>query len=452
MKIISYFLTIIILKITLIESINNTNIGIHIQIFDNIAEILQPISPFDLPISYSQEEWNDIRTDSFRLIGEYIHIQAQILSYNRTSSNGQNILIQRHLQNDTYTSAIMIDETRYLIHDLIDNTYYIISPDRIRYLSIPSTRKYLVDFVFDTNHEEQLYLRYLQNNIKWKVQYDLLLEINDTDSVLQAYADIRNDGNSLLMIDSAELIAGDVKIRSSSSYFSSSYDTYAASDTSAGAFGQAVMSVTTPAPVMISQGEELAGVYIFTINDTFILDPHSNYILPMFRPTIDVERYGSIDKYFRSADNRGNAQRAYRLRVPDIYLPKGRVFVRESNRLVGETTWADYSANETNEFNLGEDPDLQFQETIQLVSRRQAYEANGYRFILSTYTMNLRLINNKNRSMNFEYRLRFSSQDNLTLKENTNENLLQVDGSAIFGIFQLNSNDEQELKFTFETQ
>jgi hypothetical protein len=202
---ISYFLSIIILKIILIESIDDANKGIHIQIFDNIAEISQPISTFDLPITYSQQEWNDIRADSFRLIGNYINIQAQSISFNRTSLNGQKVFVQRSLQNDTYTPAIMIDETRNLVQDLIDNTYYTITSDRIRYLSIPPIRKYMVDFMYDTTHVGQLYLRYLQNNIKWKVRYDLLLEINDTDSILQAYADIRNDGNSLLMIDSAEL-------------------------------------------------------------------------------------------------------------------------------------------------------------------------------------------------------------------------------------------------------
>ncbi|CAF0743497.1 unnamed protein product [Adineta ricciae] len=451
MTLISYLLTTIFLGSSLIQASNVTDYGIHIRIYDNIAEILQPISPFDLPVNYSQQEWTDIRTDSFRLIGKHVNIYAQSLYYNETTTNGQKILIQRSTHNETYTPAIMIDETRNLVHDLVDNTYYVLTPDRIRYLSTPFVRRYFVDFIFDLKHDEQLYLRYLQNNIKWQVRYDLQLEMNDTDSILQAYADIRNDGSSLLMIDSAELIAGDVNIRSSS-YSSASYNDYSGFGSAGVASDQQIIATTTYPTPIISQSEELAGLYIFTINDTFILDPHSNYILPMFRPTIDIERYGLIDKYFQRMDRQGNAQRAYRLRVPDKYLPKGHVFVRESDRLVGETTWSDYSANETNEFYLGEDPDLQFIESIQLISRRQAYEANGYRFILSTYSMNLRLINSKKRPMDLEYRLRFSSQDNLTLKENTNDTLLQVDGSVIVGLFQLNANDEQEFKFTFETQ
>ena len=456
MKIIVGFLSLILFNITWISALNESSKGIHIQIFDNIAEISQPISLFNLPMTYSQQEWNDIRADSFRLVGNHLNVQAQIVSFNRTSSNGEKILIQRSVNNDTFTDAIMIDETRNLIYDLIDRTYYMINSDRIKYFTVPLVRKYVVDFMVDTVHTEQVYLRYLQKNIKWKVRYDLLLETNDSDSILQAYADIRNDGNSLLMIDSAELITGDVNIQSSApagGYFENSGFAAAYDAVDGGSDQQVAAASSTPAPPpSISQGAELAGVYVFSINETFILDPRSNYILPMFRPTIAIERYGLIEKYFRRMDNRGNGQRAYRLRAPDRYLPKGHVFVRESNRLVGEIYWSDHTANETNEFNIGEDPDLQYTESIQLVSRRQAYEANGYRFMLSTYTINLRLINNKNRSMNIEYRLRFSSQDNLTLKEDTDEHVLQLDGSTISGVFQLNSNDEHEITFTIETQ
>lgn len=446
---------LILFNIHWIDALNETSKGIHIQIFDNIAEISQPISLFDLPITYSQQEWNDIRADSFRLVGNHLNVQAQIISFNRTSSNGEKILIQRSTNNDTFTDAIMIDETRNLIYDFIDRTYYMINSDRIKYFTVPLVRKYVVDFMVDTIQVEKVYLRYLQKNIKWKVRYDLLLETNDSDSILQAYADIRNDGNSILLIDSAELITGDVNIQSSAPiggyYESSGFNAGAASYDESDQQLSAVVTTPAPAP-SISSGAELAGVYVFSINETFILDPRSNYILPMFRPTIVVERYGLVEKYFRRMDNQGNAQRAYRLRAPDRYLPKGHVFVRESDRLVGEIYWSDHTANETNEFNIGEDPDLQYMESIQLVSRRQAYEANGFRFMLSTYTVNLHLINNKNRSMNIEYRLRFSSQDNLTLKEDTDEHVLQLEGSTISGIFSLNSNDEHEITFTIETQ
>jgi len=448
MNIISFFLLIIIIKIIVNESIDTTNNGIYIRIYDNIAEITQPISLYDLPIAFSPEEWYDIRSDSFRLVGNCVNIQAQIISSNRTSLNGQKILIKRNINNDTYTEGIMIDEKQNLIQDLIDNTFYILTSDRIRYLSRPSIHNYIVDFVIESYTTEQVYLRYLKNNIKWKVRYDLLLENNDTNSILQAYADIRNDASSSLIIDSAELISGDINIQSSLNnnnavsvgYGYNQQVTFPLADTD-----------VVNSPPTISDAEELVGVYIFAINETFIVDPQTNYILPMFRPIINIERYGSIEKYFSSMDNHGNAQRAYRLRVEEIFLPKGQVFVRESDRLVGEITWSDLGANETNEFYLGQDPDLQYIEYIQLNSRRQTNQSYNSRIVLSTYTIDLHLINNKQREINFEYRLKFPSQDNLILQGNLTNNLFQIDGSSIFGIFQINPNDEQQFKFTFET-
>ncbi|CAF4399716.1 unnamed protein product, partial [Adineta steineri] len=142
------------------KSINNPYNGIHIKIYDNIAEITQPISAYeDLPMTFSPQEWSTIRSDSFRLIGNCINPHAQIISFNKTSLNGEKVLIQRNIHNDTYTEGIMIDETRSLIQDLIDNTYYTITNDRIRYLSIPPIQNYSVDFVLETYSNEQLYVR-----------------------------------------------------------------------------------------------------------------------------------------------------------------------------------------------------------------------------------------------------------------------------------------------------
>jgi hypothetical protein len=454
MNIISFVLSMMFIDIIISESINNTNTGIHIRIYDNLAEISQPISPYDLPITFSQSEWYDIRSDSIRLIGNCVNIRAQIISFNRTSLNGQKILIKRSEDNDTFTEGILIDETRNLVQDLIDNTFYTLNNDRIRYFSIPPIHNYSVDFVLETYTNEQLYLRYLQKNIKWKVRYDLLLADNNTNSILQAYADIRNDGSSSLMIDFAELVSGDINIQSSSSNGDGNNGASSFNGNfngQQGILGAANSYFTTTTAPFISNAEELVGVYIFTINETFILDPRTNYILPMFCPTIDIERYGSIEKYFTPQDNYGNAQRAYRLRVEETFLPQGQVFVRESDRLVGESYWSDIAANDTNEFTLGQDPDLQYIEYLELNSRREVNLTNISRYTISTYTIDLHLINNKPRSINFDYRLKFYSQDYLKLKGNTTNNSFQIDGASIIGTFQLNANDEQQFKFTFET-
>lgn len=416
-----------------------TAISVRLQIFDRLAEVSRSISPDDLPITFSRQEWNTIRADSFRLIADYVQVQAQMITSHQPSLNGEKILIQRSSNNQTYTPAIMIDESRNLIQDLIDQTYYTIDSSRIRYMSPPSIANYTVDFTFATSHPEQLYVRYLQNNIRWKVRYDLVLNNDEADTFLQAYADIRYDGPTSLMVDAAELISGDINLQTYTAY--QDYET----DARPAFFGAS----TAPA-MSVSGADELAGIYLYSINHPFQLPARSNYVLPMFRPSIVIDRYAIIDKSFARTDNRGQAKRGYRLRVPDQYLPRGSVLIRESNRLVGEISWSDRSANDTNQFQLGEDPDLQYSEKVQLLERRQVYEMNGYRLILSTYTIQVRLINRKSRPIPFEYRLRFPSQENLTLKDNQFE--FELDGSSVIGRRMVEANSDEQIEFTVETQ
>lgn len=445
MNVISFCLSLVTIEVILSESINHDKSGIRIRIYENIAELSRLITPYHLPTIFSPQQWSSIRSDSIRLVGECLNVHAQIISFNQTSLNGQKILIKRDINNDTYTEAIMIDESKKLIQDLVDNTYYIISEDRIRYFSNPYQQGYSVDFVFEIFGQEKIYLRYLQNDIKWQVHYDLLLENNDTNAVLQAYADLQNEGKTSLLIDFAELISGDINLQSSSANPPLNAGAPFNGDSSANGVQSAV-------PPTISDSSELRGVYIFTINDTFTLEGQSTYTLPIFRPVIDVERYGLIEKYFGPKDNDGYAQRAYRLRAEETYLPKGQVFVRESDRLVGETSWSNLAANDTNEFVLGEDPDLQYYEYIQLISRRPISNTNRFPTTLFTYKIDLHLINTKSRSMNFEYRLKFFSQNNLKLKANLTNSLFQLDGASIFGAVLIQANDEQQFQFTFETE
>ncbi len=75
----------------------------------------------------------------------------------------------------------------------------------------------------------------------------------------------------------------------------------------------------------VEPSKELVGVHIFTIDKPFMVDAQTNYLLPMFRPQIKVERYDSISKSFesRSVSSTGKAQRSYRL-TSDQYLMQGK--------------------------------------------------------------------------------------------------------------------------------
>jgi hypothetical protein len=134
-------------------------------------------------------------------------------------------------------------------------------------------------------------------------------------------ANIRNNGKSSISVDRAELIGGDINLRerqtlvefqrSSMSYFMETSNTEAAASE---------VEVSAPS---IEQGNELAGLYVFPINQPFIIDAKTNYLLPMFRPHVTVERYGLISKYFSRTFTSGKAQRSYRL-ISDRFLSRGK--------------------------------------------------------------------------------------------------------------------------------
>jgi len=76
-------------------------------------------------------------------------------------------------------------------------------------------------------------------------------------------------------------------------------------------------------PPNIETGKELAGLYVFPITKPFTITAKTNYLLPMFRPHVSVERYALISKIFSPISMTGKAQRSYRLKS-DRYLSQGK--------------------------------------------------------------------------------------------------------------------------------
>ncbi|CAF1639093.1 unnamed protein product, partial [Didymodactylos carnosus] len=280
-------------------------------------------------------------------------------------------------QSITTVPAIMIDEKRNLVQDLtLNSRYYTVTNDRIEYGKMPPTDKYIVSFTYVSlnNTDGQFYISYLRSNLNWKTRYNLML-YNDGEkqqkTVLIGYADIRNNGVDSVVIESAELFGGDVNIRLNSpqQQYSTEYNRNPAASLTVN-----LAAASTFAP-SISSAEELAGVYVFNIDKPFTIESKTNYVLPMLQPIVQVERYASISKAFDKFNTRtrGKAQRSYRLRS-NQFLAKGSVILRESDRLVGESTWPDIAANDSYEFSIGTDPDIVYKENVTLLSTDKAME------------------------------------------------------------------------------
>jgi hypothetical protein len=196
-------------------------------------------------------------------------------------------------------------------------------------------------------------------------------------------------------------------------------------------------------------------IYVFSINQPFSIEGKTNYLLPMFRPQITVERYGLIRKPFfgGAGSSNGKAQRSYRL-SSDRFLSRGNCIIREYDRLVGETSLPDLAAKDKHEFSIGQDADIVYKENVTLISSRSYNETirstskNFEERTLSVYMINLLLKNfKKNRSVKVEYKYEIYAR---SVKLITNISALVQDGSFIKSTMTLPADDETLLTYKIE--
>ncbi|CAF1103369.1 unnamed protein product [Adineta steineri] len=441
-RILIFFMFVLVL----IKSENNPSYSV--RIYSNQAEIIYLLDK--LPLEFTDDEWNEIRSDSITLLGDNIHIASQTISEKRKSLNGAKIYIRSPISLDKSTlifvQGILIDEANYLVKIQDESIagqqilFFSVPPDHIFYLEQPPKSKFYVNFTYDTT-DSQVHVTYLRSNLKWHTQYQLNLYENN--STLIAMANIRNDGKLPISIDQAELIGGDVNLnaRARQAFF----------------YISATINYEKAAESTIEQGTELFGLYVFTINQPFTIDAKTNYLLPMFRPYVTVERYGLISKHFQTTSNTGYAQRSYHLRS-DRYLSRGNCIIRESDRIVGETFLPNLGAKDKYHFSIGQDTDIFYKENVSLISSTKLEENHQHETQtihtptrkLSIYEINIQIKNFKTRSITIEYEQTFLySFQNIQLIMLNNHSFIQ-DGETIKSNMILQNNDDQTFSYRIE--
>ncbi|UJR34016.1 hypothetical protein I4U23_021430 [Adineta vaga] len=429
----------------------------HVKIYSNLAEIVQPLGK--LPLEFSEDDWRDIRSDSVTLVGTNVNITQQTVTEKKQSLNNAHIFVRTPSSSNTETKfvkATLIDERRNLVK-LIDKDiskdpiFFTASSDHIVYDHDPPQSKYYVNFTFDTT--DAVYVSYLRSNLNWKTRYQLNLFDESKNAVLISMADIRNDGQSRVDIEHAELLGGDINLQMHSGanwkHYSAARDEvmYETSSVAGAAPGM------SPAPT-ITKAEEVAGLYMFTVTKPFSIEGKTNYLLPMFRPHVTVERYALISKHFQSAGAfSGKAQRSYRL-SSDRYLSRGNCVIREYDRLVGETSLPNVAAKDKHEFSIGEDSDITYRENVTIVSsrayndssRRGSFHAETRRETI--YNVNVILKNfKKNRPVKVEYKLQ---NYGVSVKLGTPNTACTQDGLTIKCAVTLPADEEKTVSYKFE--
>ena len=414
------FLYALIVFVTVVKSFSHQKapldvIGDHpvlstVKIYSNLAEIIQPLGK--LPLEFSAEDWSDIRSDSITLVGTNVTVTQQTITEKKKSLNNVQVYVRSPSSSEKETkfiSATIVDEKRNLVK-LIDKDiskdpiFLTVSFDRIIYNDEPPQSKYYVNFTYDKS--DAVSVSYLRSNLNWKTSYQLNLFEDPKNPVLIAMADIRNDGQSKIDIQHAELIGGDINLQMNQK---SQWQNDQEMD-SVNSYQKLnrVQSFQTPVPT-ITEGEEVAGLYIFPIKQAFSIDAKTDYLLPMFRPQVKVDRYASISKYFygSAGSTTGKAQRSYRL-SSDRFLSRGKCIIRESDRLVGETSLPDLAAKNKHEFSIGQDVDIVYKENSTLFTSYTYNITTSSNRIQSqtksTYDISLLLKNfKKNRPVKIEY-------------------------------------------------
>ena len=427
------------------------------KIYSNLAEIIQPLGK--LPLEFSADDWSNIRSDSITLVGADVNVTEQSITEKRKSLTNADVYVRSPSSSTTHTKFIkgtIVDENRNLVK-LIDKE---ISPDPI-YISVPADQflhgseppssKYHLNFTYEAT--EPVYLSYLRSNLNWKTRYQLNLFDESKPPMVIAMADIRNDGPSAIAIEHAELLAGDINLLMLEQHRSERYELREVAVTYARTNAQFSSSAaSTPS---VGKGEEVAGLYVFPIDQPFTIEGKSNYLLAMFRPRVTIERYGSIRKSFfgGAGVSLGKGQRSYRL-SSDRFLSRGNCLVREYDHLVGETQLPDLAANDKHEFSIGQDADIVYRENVTLASSRTYNETmrTSQKEIeertQSVYHVDILLKNfKKNRPMKIEYKQEIYAR---SMKLITPNDMCTQDSAMITCTATLKANDEKLLSYKVE--
>ena len=442
-------------KINLLNTSDN-RIFANVKIFSNLAEIIQPLGK--LPLEFSAEDWSDIRSDSITLVGANVNVTQQTVTEKKKSLNNAEVYVRSPSSSNSetkYIRATMIDEKRNLVKlldkDISKDTIYLtVSESNMVYNEAPPQSKYYVNFTYDTT--SAVYLSYLRSNLNWKTSYQLNLFEETKPAVLIAMADIRNEGQSKIDIEHAELLGGDINLQAGSGQIMYNRMEYAQPAYAAMAdFSQSSKTRS----IQLSRGEELAGLYVFSISEPFSIEAKTNFLFPMHRPRVTVDRFASISNTFYGGANfiSGKAKRAYRL-ISDRFLSSGNCLIREQDRLVGETALPDLAAKDKHEFTIGQDADITYKENATLVSSRIFNETirPGSREILSKtisiYEFRVMVKNFKqSRGVKAEYEQNVVAQSVKLVTPNT---MFTQEGSKIKTSFTVGADEEKVLTYKVE--
>lgn len=185
---------------------------------------------------------------------------------------------------------------------------------------------------------------------------------DDCNHTFQAFAEINNGTKQEYQIDRTELFSGDIRLenelsinrgRSRSRSRSRSSNTEVDDGETEDDDDEDQKIIPT-----VDTAGQIAGLYLYSIDQPFVLRPKSIFSLPFINPTVQITKYFGLTLSFTNHTIIRKLQRKYSIESMDRYLPQGPLTIREQDRLVGVTHLPNMAIGDKHIFNAGQDPDV----------------------------------------------------------------------------------------------
>jgi hypothetical protein len=368
---------------------------------------------------FPREVYDQIVSGSLSIEGIGVISQNSVTKANNLEN--QTVFIRRPREEPIECQVIRPNDL--LLKDIKTGRFIRAQHNELEYVNIPEEEGQEVTFALKQSGDATL--SYLIHGITWTPRYNLRVESENHS--FEAWADMTNNTKRDYKIKHTELFGGDVQLQGSP-------------NVSGGYGGRCYClqecccaSASPPVPTIEAQGE-LAGLYFYSIDQSFVLIQQSTFSLPFVKANIQLEKYVSINNYFQEQTQKGKFQRKYRIQS-DKFLPKGNVTIREDGRVVGQAHLCDISQGEKQDLECGDDPDVSFHREVKILSQKRDS---------ASYSIRLTIKNSKTKSIKYEYKEIISSAKFTINPINDDNKQIQSihDGLQIINQ-QLKSNDQQ---------
>ncbi|WP_135227996.1 DUF4139 domain-containing protein [Deinococcus fonticola] len=393
-------------------------VATDIRIYPSFTEVREAVSSTGttLSVSLPQEAWNGVIPGSLDLEGLSFGGAVQKLEPNwLTTLEGKTVYLRRE---EGQTEPVTLVRARDLLVKDAAGKYFTVRYEELQFDVLPPSNPLSPSrtLVYSLTRGGSGTLSYLTRSVTWQPRYTL--KASDAGANLSALADIHNNADLDYDIKNTELYAGDVNVQGGG---------YPRADMAERSYMAAPVAAPAPAP-KIQSGGDLRGLYKYTLSSAFTLPASSVVTLPFLTPKLTTfERFASLDTYFNTGTREGNLNRSYRLKADDR-LPAGQITVREEGRIVGQTTLADTRKGGEIEFTLGDDPDVTYTRSVQLVTQVKSAQGNVTK---STYKVTYTLENARSKAVRAEITERISGRriliDKLPATQNQGQYTLKVD-------------------------